>query len=153
MLGRGGLKEDDVALSVACVLISHGEYGKRLLPERTKGNIAVSHPRRNANLIIGREACHLVASEEIPHNGSASRIVTHNQTAGAALADSVGGNPRDVLTMPGKSSLNGQGVMVEAKDDIALGIQQERGRGGAGLKGELVAPRRDARGGRLVLDV
>lgn len=136
-------------------LVSKNECRKRnwTRDSLTKSNVAVPHPRGNPNLIIRCETGHLVAGEKVPHNGGAPRIVAHHQTAGAALADGVGRDPRDVLTMAGKSSLNGQGVMVEAQNDIALGVEQEGCGGGAWFKGKLVASWSNARGRRLVLDI
>lgn len=56
--------------------------------------------------------------------------------------------------MPGEAALDGQGVVVEAQDDIALGVEQEGSGGGAWLKGKLLAARGDAWGwGLVMLDV
>lgn len=119
----------------------------------TKRYIAVPHPRRNPNLIVRCEAGHLVAREKIPHNCGAPSIVAHHQTTGPTLADSISGDPRNILAMPGESSFDGQSVVMKAQNDIALSVEQEGCCRSAWFKGEFVAPWGNAGCWGLVLDV
>jgi len=145
-------EENDVSLSIAC----GGSVGKRRPDEwevGTKCDISIPHPRGNADLVIRCKSGHFVAGEQVPHDCCTPRIVAHDQAASSALADGVGSNPRNVLAMPGKPSLYGQSVVVEAEDDVALGIEQEGGGCSAWFEGKFVAARRDAGGWRLKVDV
>lgn len=153
VLGGRRFEEDDVALRVACFLVSSKGESATEHSARTKCDISISHPRSDSNLVIRRKSSDLVAREKIPHNGGAPRIVTHDQTTGPALADGVCRNPRDVFAMAGESSFHGQSVMVEAQDDVALGVEEERGRRSAWLESKFVASWSDAGCWGFVLDI
>lgn len=100
-------------------------------------------------MLVGSKSSHFVACEEVPYDGRGSSVVGNNQTAGSAFARGVDGNPRNIFPVPGEAALYGQGVVVKAQDDIALGVEQEGAGGGAWLKSILIL----ARSGRLELDV
>lgn len=55
--------------------------------------------------------------------------------------------------MPGESPLDGQGIVVEAQDDVSLGVEQKGSCRGAWLKGEFITPRRDTGSGGFLVQV
>jgi hypothetical protein len=138
VFGGGGLKQDDVALGVSWCLL---EWQARPMCDAsvfTKSDIAVSHPRRDSNLLIRRKSRHLVAGEKIPDYGGRASVVTQNQAAGPALANVVCRNPRDVFPMPLEAAFYCEGVVVKTQDYILLCVEQEGGGCGAWLEGEFI---------------
>lgn len=63
MLRSRRLKKDDVALIVA------------------KGDVPIAHEVGHSHILIGGEARHLSASEDVPYNGSASRVIADRQSS------------------------------------------------------------------------
>jgi hypothetical protein len=92
-------------------------------------------------LIIRSKSSYFFSGDQIPHNGSTAGIIAGHIPAGPSFADIVYRNPRDIFTMALEAALNGQSVVVQTQDLIALGIEQEGGSGSARVKGKLIGPR------------
>lgn len=88
----------------------------------TEGNGAVTHPRCGVNGLVRGETRNFVASEEIPDDGGQAGVAAHDEAAGGAIADIVGGNEENVLVVALEATLDGEGVVMQAKDDGALGV-------------------------------
>ena len=111
----------------------------------TKCNVSISHPCSSPNLLIRNEPCDLFASEEIPDKSSLAGVVANDEPTGMSLARIVSLDPEDVLPVSCKATVDGQGVMMKAEDDISLCVEKVRGCRGTGIELPAFILRRDAR--------
>jgi len=73
----------------------------------TKGDIAIAHPGCDSKRFKCSESRYLLASKQIPDNGSLASIIAHYETASSSFTDVVDRNKGDALLVTHKTSLHG----------------------------------------------
>lgn len=95
------------------------------MPSQTESEVAVPHPRRCRQRLVGRKTGYWLSSQEIPYDSGTTDIVCHNQSSLASLADSIHADKSYILTVLFEPSLDSQGVVVQAYHCRALGEEEE----------------------------
>lgn len=99
----------------------------------TESDESIAHPRGSIDGLVRSEAGNFVASKEVPNDGSQACVVTDDQAAGA-LANIVGGDEQNVVTMSLEATLDRESVVVQTEDGVALGMEEKGSGGSAGLE-------------------
>lgn len=94
----------------------------------TKCNIAIPHPGGSGQVLVRREASHLLSGHYVPHDGSLTCIVADHQPSSAQLALVVHGQYLNLVRVPGKPSFYGQRVVMAAHDRVSLRVEEHGSR-------------------------